>query len=260
MKTLRFIGMAIVAIIMSVNFAACSDDDDEEGQMSQPQPLISITRSGNDSESDWIYTYSDGKLIAGKNNKDYSFTIKYGNKLEIEYNDEGYVGKYVNIVQNNKGYITSFTHQTNYSGTLQDYEKYTFEYDSEGHLITTKELDIEDGSIASEYHFTYSNGNIVKAVIDNDYSYSFTATSTPNVNGVLCDALRYAEFPYYDHKGEGLLYYAGLLGKPIQNLVSKLTGSDGEVIEYTYQFDKDNKVTGCSYKEEGKTINVSYGY
>ena len=29
MKTLRFIGMAIVAIIMSVNFVACSDDDDE---------------------------------------------------------------------------------------------------------------------------------------------------------------------------------------------------------------------------------------
>ena len=29
MKTLRFIGMAIVAIIMSVNFAACSDDDDD---------------------------------------------------------------------------------------------------------------------------------------------------------------------------------------------------------------------------------------
>lgn len=29
MKTLRFIGMAIVAIIMSVNFVACSDDDDD---------------------------------------------------------------------------------------------------------------------------------------------------------------------------------------------------------------------------------------
>ena len=30
MKTLRFIGMAIVAIIMSVNFVACSDDDDDK--------------------------------------------------------------------------------------------------------------------------------------------------------------------------------------------------------------------------------------
>jgi uncharacterized lipoprotein YehR (DUF1307 family) len=30
MKTLRLIGMAIVAVIMCVNFAACSDDDEEE--------------------------------------------------------------------------------------------------------------------------------------------------------------------------------------------------------------------------------------
>ena len=30
MKTLRFIGMAIIAVIMSVNFMACSDDDDED--------------------------------------------------------------------------------------------------------------------------------------------------------------------------------------------------------------------------------------
>ena len=28
MKTLRLIGMAIVAIVMSVNFTSCSDDDD----------------------------------------------------------------------------------------------------------------------------------------------------------------------------------------------------------------------------------------
>ena len=28
MKTLRLIGMAVIAVIMSVNFIACSDDDD----------------------------------------------------------------------------------------------------------------------------------------------------------------------------------------------------------------------------------------
>lgn len=30
MKTLRFIGMALLAVVLSVNFAACSDDDDDE--------------------------------------------------------------------------------------------------------------------------------------------------------------------------------------------------------------------------------------
>ena len=36
MKTLRFIGMAIIAVIMSVNFAACSSDDDDENKSDSP--------------------------------------------------------------------------------------------------------------------------------------------------------------------------------------------------------------------------------
>ena len=47
MKTLRFIGMAIVAIIMSVNFVACGDDDDDN-------PIVGTWRSEVDS-----YGYSD---------------------------------------------------------------------------------------------------------------------------------------------------------------------------------------------------------
>ena len=46
MKTLRFIGMALVAIIMSVNFVACSDDDDN--------PIVGTWRSEVDN-----YGYSD---------------------------------------------------------------------------------------------------------------------------------------------------------------------------------------------------------
>ena len=30
MKTFRLIGMALLAIVMCVNFASCSDDDEEE--------------------------------------------------------------------------------------------------------------------------------------------------------------------------------------------------------------------------------------
>lgn len=36
MKTLRFIGMAIIAVIMSVNFAACSSDDENKSD----SPLV----------------------------------------------------------------------------------------------------------------------------------------------------------------------------------------------------------------------------
>ena len=44
MKTLRFIGMALVAIIMSVNFVACSDDD-EDIDVSQLEGTWGLVRS-----------------------------------------------------------------------------------------------------------------------------------------------------------------------------------------------------------------------
>ena len=36
MKTLRFIGMAIIAVVISVNFVACSSDDDDENESNSP--------------------------------------------------------------------------------------------------------------------------------------------------------------------------------------------------------------------------------
>ena len=61
MKTLRFIGMAIIAVIMSVNFTACSSDDDEENESNSP--LVGT----------WIMTKSikDGHIrIPGQNGFD----------------------------------------------------------------------------------------------------------------------------------------------------------------------------------------------
>ena len=53
MKTLRLIGMAIVAIIMSVNFAACGDDDEEEDNRPLAEKLL----------GKWILVYEEGYEI-----------------------------------------------------------------------------------------------------------------------------------------------------------------------------------------------------
>ena len=69
MKTLRFIGMAIVAIIMSVNFVACSDDDDDN-------PIVGTWRSEVDN-----YGYSDSmqtEVVYGK-------SLKITNKLILNH-------------------------------------------------------------------------------------------------------------------------------------------------------------------------------
>ena len=51
MKTLRLIGMAIVAVIMSVNFTACSDDDDEGEGKSLSEKLV----------GHWVLTYEEDR-------------------------------------------------------------------------------------------------------------------------------------------------------------------------------------------------------
>lgn len=56
MKTLRLIGMAIVAIVMSINFAACSsDDDDNNDEASTGNATLTI--DGNKTTLNHAYWY-----------------------------------------------------------------------------------------------------------------------------------------------------------------------------------------------------------
>ena len=72
MKTLRFIGMAIIAIIMSVNFAACSDDDDDN-------PIVGTWRSEVDN-----YGYSD-HIHSMQTEAVYGKSLKIINKLILTH-------------------------------------------------------------------------------------------------------------------------------------------------------------------------------
>lgn len=55
MKTLRFLGMALLAVVLCVNFAACSDDDEDEPQVT-PTTLAGTT---------WKITASDENGMEG---------------------------------------------------------------------------------------------------------------------------------------------------------------------------------------------------
>ena len=89
MKTLRFIGMAIVAIIISVNFAACSDDDEDDNN-----PLIGtwINSEGNATMT-WTFKANgtgvekyDDNEAGSELHEVYSFTYTYDINalLEVE--------------------------------------------------------------------------------------------------------------------------------------------------------------------------------
>ena len=68
MKTLRFIGMAIVAIIMSVNFAACSDDDEEGNNGNNPLVGTWIDDDGSYEAIIWKFNADGTYKYAGLDN------------------------------------------------------------------------------------------------------------------------------------------------------------------------------------------------
>jgi len=106
-KTFRFIGMALMTVLIGVSLAACSDDDDDIGDISNIYGTWEITHSkGWDSASDgsdkdtWDEDESDTRYVfeedgdakeyrysaytqSWRSNLSYNFTIK-GNKLYFE--------------------------------------------------------------------------------------------------------------------------------------------------------------------------------
>ena len=77
MKTFRLIGMALLAIVMCVNFTSCSDDEEEpskndDGVITNQKLLIELRMTNEDEVSITEYSYgSNGKLISATNTEQY---------------------------------------------------------------------------------------------------------------------------------------------------------------------------------------------
>lgn len=106
MKTLRFLGMTLLMVLCTVNFTACSDDDEEKTIIEQANLIgkwqstwEKIHKVENGKEvviSDEAYTNSllefkaDGTCIESYADNNYKETNRWSlkdNKLTISYND-----------------------------------------------------------------------------------------------------------------------------------------------------------------------------
>ncbi len=120
MKTLRFIGMAIVAIIISVNFAACSDDDEDDNN-----PLI-------------------GTWINSEGNATMTWTFK-ANGTGVEKYDDNEAGSELHEVYSftytydiNSSILTiNYGESDDHGEITEDIDKYTISIN--GDVMTTKD-------------------------------------------------------------------------------------------------------------------------
>jgi uncharacterized lipoprotein YehR (DUF1307 family) len=120
MKTLRFIGMALVAIIISVNFAACSDDDEDDNN-----PLI-------------------GTWINSEGNATMTWTFK-ANGTGVEKYDDNEAGSELHEVYSftytydiNSSILTiNYGESDDHGEITEDIDKYTISIN--GDVMTTKD-------------------------------------------------------------------------------------------------------------------------
>ncbi|TGX98520.1 hypothetical protein [Bacteroides muris (ex Afrizal et al. 2022)] len=114
MKTLRFIGMALIAVIMCVNFVACSDDDDEETNATIEGTWKYTSSFDEDMRSGSFTFKSNGGLIwyhGEESSSNCSYTLN-GSNLKIILNQDDYI----------EGTIAISKNQATYKYTWHDYD------------------------------------------------------------------------------------------------------------------------------------------
>ena len=129
MKTLRFIGMALLAVVLCVNFAACSDDEDEP--QTTPATLAGTTwkivTSDENGMEGATFTFNEDKTVTVNPSmwSKVTYSVSDSN-LKIIFNDDDYIEGAIAINGNSATYqykwydIDGTVHsETQHSMTLQ---------------------------------------------------------------------------------------------------------------------------------------------
>jgi hypothetical protein len=180
MKTLRFFGVALLTVLLSVSFSACSsssDDDVDNGSGSSPATtnkfLIKQKMTNNDGEVqlEWTYSYDSNNRLSkisavshvGNMSAD-SYSYSYGNN-SIEVNGITYNVSNGRIISTNNG--VSFT------------------YDNDGYLTSAS----KNGNTIT---YIWSGGNIVNI----SYKRSSDAEEIESVSYEYTNLSYPQNFPY----------------------------------------------------------------
>lgn len=279
MKTLRFIGMALLAVALSVNFTACSDDDGDDDSGS----ITNSDEDGDDvSSSDSSSGNSSGKKLSAivwddgdSNSLSYD---KQGRLAEVrstswagteiitfEYEEDSIICTYntgdrIVCTLNSDGNIVKSV--INYNGSPYSItSQYT--YDANKQLTNILTIQKYSNTVTDEIELTWSDGCIVQAKYFYDdesythtYTYSYTYNSTLSSKGgiVFDDALAIDVFSPYDLCW---LANAGYFGKVPAYLLSEIHSSTGKNHQITYEYYDDGYVSKMSDHSVG-SVTLSW--
>ena len=149
MKTFRLIGMALLAVVMSVNFASCSSDDDEEptknddGVITNQKRLVEFTETDEHDTYTWSFSYdSKGRLISivqkDYDSSSYITNITWGENTIRESEDDESITYSLTDGLARTGSETNGTNYSfayNSSKQLTAYQRSSSRYDIQIHVL-----------------------------------------------------------------------------------------------------------------------------
>lgn len=162
MRTFRLIGMALIAMLMCVNFTACSSDDDEikddDGVITSEKKLVEMKETYKEDTNVMTFSYdSKGKLIS---------------VVEKDYSNESYITNITwgeNTVKEVYNNGDSFTYSLN-DGLVRSCSEpedrdYSFAYNSSKQLTTYQSNNRYESSTRT-LTLTWDNGKVTKIDYD----------------------------------------------------------------------------------------------
>ena len=250
MKQFKFLAMALLAMVMSVGFVACSSDDDDDnnggGSVTSGKKLMSITE-GDENETFYTITFdynSNGQLIkAGETDNPYISLDWTSNSIILKDNEESSVN--ITLKDNKVKAANSSDHSSDtsfkYSGnSLPNF----IEYESKESAEYNHKITWENGNITKTED---GEGNINVATYYEDKVNKHPTIDITALN--LDDAIpaEYGELLYLAHPS--------LFGSYNKNLLKSVT-SKGETVNYSYELDKDGYPTKITETVDNHTNTI----
>ena len=284
-----------MAVMLCAGFAACGDDDNDEGGSGTVEAQALVDNDGNQvritSVGDVEFNYDKKGRLVSFGNDDETYVI---NGSTITAPGTSYEYK---LSTNSKGYITKMVISYNEKYDNGEYEKgsgtVSISYNGDGEITAVagtgtseyKEVyqgEVETGSEKSTVSetFTWSNGNLKKIVSESKGSYiedgepgSYSSVDTYTFTyGKTANVCR--QYPYYVGnnvlgEGAGLLALAGFFGVGTAYLPTGYTDAYTETYydekpysnskSYTLTYTlNSNGTIDTEKRDNGKTIQ--YGY
>ena len=258
MKTFRLIGMALLAVVMCVNFASCSGDDDEEpiknddGVITNQKQLMQIKMVDSETIT-WDFTYdSKGRLIS------INHAEKYNGRTERDITN--YIWGNNTIIAEDDNSTRTYTLDNNLVKSINDTDDYsgwsnaTFTYNSSNQLIAVQNT-YTDGTSVDAY--TWNNGRITKLTYtENGSYYSEEDVYEYTYSGKTCKGY----FPLYSPSDNDDIFYVHpeLIGLRCSQLPDQVYSKDDyyeETSKYSYTFDKDGYVESCTVVNTEKNLS-----